>query len=145
MHPTSQPAAGLDMPQPFPNDLCVFIGRFQPFHAAHLQVVQDALQVGRYVLILIGSANAPRSHRNPFTYAERADMIRLSVSEADRERLIILPLDDCLYNDTQWVANAQRQVNVALERVGVAQPRIALIGHSKDHEDVAAYGVNIAR
>ncbi len=133
MNSTSQPDAGLDMAQPSPIDLCVFIGRFQPFHAAHLRVVQDALQFGRYVLVLIGSANAPRSHRNPFVYAERADMIRLSVSEAERARLIILPLEDCLYNDTQWVANAQRQVNVALEQVGVAQPRIALIGHSKDH------------
>ncbi len=129
MHPTSVPSPG-----PLAtNDLCVFIGRFQPFHAAHLRVLQDALQHGRYVLILIGSANAPRSHRNPFTYAERADMIRLSLGEQDRARLITLPLEDCLYNDTQWVANAQRQVNAAALQFGLDQPRIALIGHSKDH------------
>ncbi len=133
MNPVTKPQTGVDTPNLFPNDLCVFIGRFQPFHAAHLRVVQDALRYGHYVLVLIGSANAPRSHRNPFTYAERADMIRLSLNEADRARLITLPLEDCLYNDTQWVANAQRQVNAALDQVGAHQPRIALIGHNKDH------------
>ena len=55
------------MVQPHLHDLCVFIGRFQPFHAAHLKVVQMALQHGRFVLVLVGSAGAPRSHRNPFT------------------------------------------------------------------------------
>ena len=120
-------------PGPYPNDLCVFIGRFQPFHTAHLRIVQDALQAAGHVLVLIGSANAPRSHRNPFTYPERADMIRLSVPADQRGRLLVRPLEDCLYNDTQWVANAQRQVNDALVEIGASQRRIALIGHSRDH------------
>lgn len=100
MHQTTAPATGADLVQSYSHDLCVFIGRFQPFHAAHLNVVEAALQHGRFVLVLIGSAGAPRSHRNPFTYDERADMIRLSVSEQQRERLTILPLEDCYYNDT---------------------------------------------
>ncbi len=133
MHPTAQPPTGQDASSVPTYDLCVFIGRFQPFHAAHLHVVQDALAAARHVLVLIGSADAPRSHRNPFSYAERADMVRLSVGAADRARLITLPLEDCLYNDTQWVANAQRQVNAALAHVGVERPSVALIGHSKDH------------
>ena len=118
---------------PYRNDLCVFIGRFQPFHTAHLRIVQEALQVAGRVLVLIGSANAPRSHRNPFTYPERADMIRLSLLAEQRDRLLIRPLEDCLYNDTQWVANAQRQVNDALDEIGQTRRRVALIGHSRDH------------
>ncbi len=124
------------MVQPHSHDLCVFIGRFQPFHAAHLKVVEMALQHGRFVLVLVGSAGAPRSHRNPFTYDERADMIRLSVSEQQRERLTILPLEDCYYNDTQWVANAQKQVNAVLAKTGLrgrGSATIGLIGHGKDH------------
>ena len=120
-------------PGPYPNDLCVLIGRFQPFHTAHLRIVQDALQAAGHLLVLIGSADAPRSHRNPFTYPERADMIRLSVPADQRHRLLVRPLEDCLYNDTQWVANAQRQVNDALVEIGASQRRIALIGHSRDH------------
>ena len=135
MYPTTTlPAQGPDMAAPYSHDLCVFIGRFQPFHAAHLRIVETALQHGRSVLVLIGSAGAPRSHRNPFTYEERADMIRLSVSEGQRERLTVLPLEDCTYNDTQWVANAQKQVNAVLARAGLRrQSAIGLIGHGKDH------------
>jgi bifunctional NMN adenylyltransferase/nudix hydrolase len=134
MHPTTAPAMGADLTASASHDLCVFIGRFQPFHAAHLKVVETALQHGRFVLVLIGSAGAPRSHRNPFTY--NADMIRLSVNEQQRERLTILPLEDCTYNDTQWVANAQKQVNAALAQTGLERrgaATIGLIGHGRDH------------
>ena len=136
MYPTTEARTGRDTAQPYPHDLCVFIGRFQPFHAAHLKVVETALQHARFVVVLIGSAGAPRSHRNPFTYEERADMIQLSVSEHQRERLIILPLEDCTYNDTQWVANAQKQVNTALTQTGLdrrGSATIGLIGHGKNH------------
>ena len=137
MQLTTIAPAGLGTAQPFQLDLCVFIGRFQPFHAAHQRVVQTALEHGRHVLVLIGSAGAPRSHRNPFTYDERADMVRPSMDPADRDRIITLPLADCSYNDTQWVANAQKQVNAALAQIDLPgkadAARIALIGHSKDH------------
>ena len=135
MHQSAAPQSGPPRDGSFKHDLCVFIGRFQPFHTAHLEVVETALRHAQFVLVLVGSAGAPRSHRNPFTYAERADMIRLSVSEHDRARLIILPLTDCTYNDTQWVANAQKQVNLALHRSGARNgpAAVSLIGHGKDH------------
>lgn len=136
MNLTTAPLMGADSAPAYSHDLCVFIGRFQPFHAAHLKVVETALQHGRFVLVLIGSAGDPRSHRNPFTYEERADMIRRSVNERMRDRLTVLPLEDCTYNDTQWVANAQKQVNTVLARIGRGSRKpatIGLIGHGKDH------------
>ncbi len=137
MNMTIASEAGASPASRHSHDLCVFIGRFQPFHVAHLKVVETALQHARHVLVLVGSAGSPRSHRNPFSYDERADMIRLSVHAEDRERLSILPLEDCCYNDTQWVANAQKQVNAAVKQAGLARrgrpPNIALIGHSRDH------------
>jgi bifunctional NMN adenylyltransferase/nudix hydrolase len=48
-----------------PFDALVFIGRFQPFHAGHLAVVQHALSQSDRVLLLCGSARQPRSTRNP--------------------------------------------------------------------------------
>ena len=137
MQTAISPQAGAITALPFQLDLCVFIGRFQPFHTAHQRVVQNALQHGRHVLVLIGSAGSPRSHRNPFSYDERADMVRQSIGAADRERVLTMPLEDCSYNDTQWVANAQKQVNAALAQIGLGRKarsaKIALIGHSKDH------------
>ena len=53
----------------------VFIGRFQPFHNGHKAVIDEALKRSDKVIILIGSANLPRSLRNPFSVAERTAMI----------------------------------------------------------------------
>jgi len=54
----------------------VFIGRFQPFHKAHLASVRKGLDKNALLLIVIGSINKARDIKNPFTYEEREDMIR---------------------------------------------------------------------
>ena len=45
-------------------DDLIFIGRFQPPHNVHLAVLQHALTQARRVVIVLGSANKPRSPRN---------------------------------------------------------------------------------
>lgn len=52
------------MTRPF--DFTVFIGRFQPFHAGHLKVVQEGLKQADKLILLIGSAWQPRNTRNPW-------------------------------------------------------------------------------
>lgn len=108
-------------------DLAVFIGRFEPFHLGHLAVLQRALALSARVVILVGSAQAPRSAKNPWTYAERVVMIEAALG-ADARRVTTLPLRDHLYNDNAWLAEAQAQV------VSVAgdAASIALFGLSKD-------------
>ena len=56
-------------------DFLVFIGRFQPFHVAHLAVIREALRQAREVIVLVGSAGQSRNLRNPFTVDERMAMI----------------------------------------------------------------------
>lgn len=117
------------------HDLAVFIGRFEPFHIAHKAVVDEALRKANKVAIIIGSANAPRSHRNPFTYEERERMIR-DAYPAGSERIITVPMEDTLYNDEKWVKDVQAAVLDAFTQAyGAWHPlaRIALIGHSKDN------------
>ena len=119
-------------------DLLVFIGRFQFPHQGHLEVIKQALSHAKRVLILIGSANAPRSHRNPFTYQERADMLRMIVDLEQRGRIYTRPLEDSAYNDEQWLLNAQRQVQYCCVEIESEGPTdqvetIGLIGHAKDH------------
>ena len=46
-------------------DYLVFIGRFQPFHLAHLETIQIALQQSRQVIIALGSAQAERKILHP--------------------------------------------------------------------------------
>ena len=78
-------------------DFLVFIGRFQPFHVGHLQVLKQALAQSAQVIVLIGSARQARNTRNPFTVAERAQMILGSLMPDEAARVHCQPLYDCLY------------------------------------------------
>ncbi|WP_019673888.1 bifunctional nicotinamide-nucleotide adenylyltransferase/Nudix hydroxylase [Psychrobacter lutiphocae] len=107
----------------------VFIGRFQPFHLGHKAVIDTALNRADKVIILIGSANLPRSLRNPFTVEERAEMITGAYPKHEASRIYCVGLDDALYNDTRWLQYVQKSVRSV---TGDLQEDIALIGHSKD-------------
>ncbi|WP_370307306.1 bifunctional nicotinamide-nucleotide adenylyltransferase/Nudix hydroxylase [Sinimarinibacterium flocculans] len=117
-------------------DLLVFIGRFQPVHNGHLAVIRRALQEGRHVLVLAGSANRPRNVRDPFTADEREQMINACLAADEAARVTIAPLEDAMYNDPVWIRNVHRAVFRCLEAVypdrDEAQLRIGLAGHSKD-------------
>ena len=122
-------------------DMAVFIGRFQPFHLGHKHVIEQALKCANNVAVLIGSARSSRGYRNPFTFAERKEMILGSFNEDVRRRILVLPLEDAAYNDAQWIRNVQFQVEQACYYAGLVKGiptpilsdlRITLIGHSKD-------------
>jgi len=108
----------------------IFIGRFQPFHRGHKAVIDEALKRTNDVIILIGSANLPRSLRNPFTVAERTAMIKGAYSADEAARIHCVALDDALYNDTRWLKYVQAAVRSV---TGDLQTDIGLIGHSKDN------------
>lgn len=96
-------------------DYLVFIGRFEPFHNGHAAVARHALSRARKVIFLVGSANAPRTTRNPWTVAERAVMIEAALGPSASGRLLIRPLRDHLYNESQWIAGVQRTVAEAID------------------------------
>lgn len=109
-------------------DLVVYIGRFQPPHLAHIELMKMALTQGKELLVLIGSANQPRTTKNPWTWQERGDMVRRSLPDAVRVRC--LPLDDIMYNDQKWATQVQSVVKESADLIGAKT--IAIIGHSKD-------------
>ncbi len=114
-------------------DLLVFIGRFQPFHNSHYEVIRTALEKSRNVLVLIGSVNQSRSPKNPFTFREREVMIR-DCFQGVQSRLFIEPLKD-YYQDAVWEKNVQdkvKQVASGLSSASGVSPKIGLIGHMKD-------------
>lgn len=117
-------------------DYLVFIGRFEPFHNGHAAVARYALSHARKVIFLVGSAHTPRTIKNPWSVAERAVMIQSALPDA-ADRLIVRPLRDHLYNESQWIADVQRTVAEAIDsdRAGTdtaTPPRIGLIGKDKD-------------
>lgn len=110
-------------------DLTVFIGRFSPLHKGHMSIIDEALRRSKKVLVLVGSANRPRSSRNPFTYEERREMIWKAYLDHVVTKLEVYPLDDISYNDQLWIAQVQDYVN----RESKKGDSVALIGHKKDH------------
>ena len=115
-----------------PVDIAVYIGRFQPLHNGHLALLRQALAAAPLVVVVIGSAHQARTPKNPFTWEERAEMVRLVLSEADRARVRFLPVRDH-YDEAKWVAAVQHGVQLVAEQVGLGhRPAVALIGHFKD-------------
>lgn len=111
-------------------DTLVLIGRFQPLHNAHLEIIQRAKTLTKQLLIITGSDKQPRTYKNPFTSRERADMIY----DATRGMvdcnfyLHVEPIQDILYNDQAWVARVQGIVS-KYTTIGL---KTGLIGHKKD-------------
>lgn len=119
----------------------VFIGRFQPLHIGHEYVIREALSQVDRLIVLVGSANVARDPRNPFTFDERAHMLRSAFAyEQSQGRLMIEPLDDHLYSDTAWTAEVQRRVheivldegNDGFAANGTGDFTIKLAGFGKD-------------
>lgn len=110
-------------------EVSVYIGRFQIFHNGQLALLRRALDAAPRCLIVLGSAFQARSPKNPFTWQERAEMIKLAVPAADQERLLFLPVRD-YYDQERWV-NAVRQGVMELSGNCPASA-ILLVGHLKD-------------
>ena len=113
------------MSEPDVSDLAVLIGRFQPFHRGHLALLESALELGPRVIVVVGSARAPRLAKNPFTAEERIDGIQASLTAEQRARLGFITLRD-YYDEPRWAAAVKAAV-------ACEHPRsVALVGFRKD-------------
>ncbi|GAA3996445.1 bifunctional nicotinamide-nucleotide adenylyltransferase/Nudix hydroxylase [Deinococcus rubellus] len=108
----------------------VYIGRFEPPHAAHLEVMREALMQVQKLIVVIGSARAARNAKNPFTAEERQAVILDLLREAGikSSRVLFVHVRDYYYNESLWLSEVQR--GVAAHTHGSSD--VALIGHLKD-------------
>lgn len=108
-------------------DAIVFIGRFQPLHNAHVEIIRRAAELAEKVIIVVGSANQPRTFKNPFSYEEREHLIQETFWNLETE-LIVEPNYDTIYNDNAWAVRVQDIVAKYTDD----QSKIGIIGHKKD-------------
>ncbi|NIP37201.1 MAG: nicotinamide-nucleotide adenylyltransferase, partial [Thermoplasmata archaeon] len=77
------------------------IGRFQPFHRGHLSVIEEIAAEADELLIGIAAAEASGTPRNPFTAAERGEMVRRALDGAGLRHYRIIDLPD-IHNPPVW-------------------------------------------
>jgi bifunctional NMN adenylyltransferase/nudix hydrolase len=92
-------------------EYCIFIGRFQPFHCAHYELIKKALNVADKVVIVLGSANTAPNIKNPWLVEQREQMLRVSLSDKENERVICIKMRDYLYNDNLWLIDLQHKIS----------------------------------
>jgi len=114
-------------------ELAVIIGRFQPVHNGHIELIKFARSQAKEVLILIGSANVAPNIDNPFDWITRSDLIG-SVLDANSEDSYIFfsPLEDKLYNENDWLIQVQEIVALHTHDLNIEDRDVILVGHKKD-------------
>ena len=118
-------------------DFGIVIGRFQPFHVAHRELIKHSLTLAEKVIVILGSARSASDVRNPFTPAMREEIIRACFPE-DSARLIFRAVRDYPYNDHVWTAEVQNLVSEITEELDGA--KIGIVGFFKDR---SSYYLNL--
>lgn len=82
----------------------LFVGRFQPFHKGHLDVIKQILKDNERVIIAIGSAEKNFLPDNPLTASERFQLIEASLiaEKIPAKKYCIIPVRN-VNNYALWV------------------------------------------
>jgi bifunctional NMN adenylyltransferase/nudix hydrolase len=108
-------------------DTLVLIGRFQPIHNAHLEIIKRATALCDQLVIITGSANQPRTYKNPFTSFERERMIKAATGGLNMQ-IAVEANPDTIYNDQAWAVRVQGLIAKHTK----PSDRVGIIGHKKD-------------
>ncbi|RAP53261.1 MAG: nicotinamide-nucleotide adenylyltransferase, partial [Methanosphaera sp. rholeuAM270] len=86
----------------------LLIGRMQPVHKGHINVIKDTLKEVDELIIGIGSSEKSHTNSNPFTGGERILMLSKALRESkiDPSRYYIIPLEDIACNSL-WVGHVK--------------------------------------
>ena len=109
--------------------LTVYIGRFSPFHKGHAATIERALRCSDKVLIIIGSSYRPRDIKNPWSFMERALMIKKWYdANGFTTELTFAPQRDYPYSNQRWLADVQQHVSDASDE----STEVFLTGSDRD-------------
>ena len=112
-------------------NIAVIIGRFQPVHNAHVEMLRRAGQQADKVVVIVGSAARPRTFKNPWVSRERGVMLMDAMVPLQKEtgaKYVYEHNVDTIYNDQAWAVRVQELVSKHAQD----DDKIALFGHKKD-------------
>jgi len=81
------------------------VGRFQPFHSGHEQLVTEIADEVDELVVGIGSADASHTVHDPFTAGERMVMVS-NVLETVDIRTYVVPIED-IDRNAVWVGHVE--------------------------------------
>lgn len=104
----------------------LFIGRFQPLHNGHMLVIEGMTKVCGKIWVGIGSAEKHHTKENPFTAAERREMLQRALQDKN-----LIPMFDINFveltdekDDVAW-RNAVLEATGAVDVVWTGNPDTA--------------------
>lgn len=102
----------------------LLVGRMQPFHFGHLQVIKSILEEVDELIIGVGSAQLSHTLKDPFTAGERVMMLTKALSEnaIAASRYYIIPIQDIECNSV-WVSHI-KMLTPPFERVYSGNPLV---------------------
>ena len=80
----------------------LFIGRFQPFHKGHLEIVKKISKEYDEIIIGIGSSQYKNTEDNPFSADERKRMIESVLNTEKISNYKVYKISD-IHNPPKWV------------------------------------------
>lgn len=86
----------------------IYLGRFQPYHLGHHQVLKQIAKEVDEIIIGIGSAQKSHETDNPFTAGERVLMVSTALEEFDIKHYVI-PIED-IQRNSLWVSHVKSMV-----------------------------------
>lgn len=107
----------------------IFIGRFNPPHLGHLQIIEDALANNNKLIIVIGSHKSTFSPQKLLSTEQVQYIILSGVSKPDN--IIFVSVRDNLYSDSEWISDVQRQVLYVSSKIDKTAT-LNLYGYDKD-------------
>ena len=116
--------------------LSVVIGRMEPMHDQHGNLIKKGLQLADQVLVLFGGDHRPRTIKNPLYVPERQIILtRWAEKYREESRIQSLGVNDYIYSDSAWVTDVQQKVNDTFKTLYDRLPKkgeICLVGCEKD-------------
>jgi len=111
----------------------LFIGRCQPFHKGHQEIINEILLEGLIPVIVLGSSNDNRNKlKNPLTFAQRKELIRLVFPNVP----IIFVRGIDYENWDNWYEHINQEIFVTLHKEidynGDIKNDIILFSHNKE-------------
>jgi nicotinamide-nucleotide adenylyltransferase len=86
----------------------LYLGRFQPYHLGHHQVLKQIAKEVDEIIVGIGSAQKSHELENPFTAGERVLMVSSAIKEFDIKHYVI-PIED-IQRNSLWVSHVKSMV-----------------------------------